>query len=162
MADGLFSDIPDKVITAYDLHGKTHQRDLRNFKFRASVYGILIRNGQILLKRSPLIEQFELPGGGIELDETIEPALLREFEEETGITIKVKKLLGAEDSFFTFNGSDAHGILLFYEVEETGGTLAPKHGDSVEAKFFDIQSLGMENVQRAFQNIIGGIKAEYQ
>ncbi len=159
MSESLFSEVPDTVITAYDLQGVPHQRDLKNFKFRPSVYGILIRNGRILLKRSPGMERLELPGGGIELDESIESALIREFEEETGISVGIKKLLAAEDNFFTFNGSDAHGILLFYEVEETGGTLSPKHGDSVEAKFLDIHTLGTDNMQRGFWNIIERIKA---
>ncbi|MDP2860182.1 MAG: NUDIX domain-containing protein, partial [bacterium] len=117
MAKGLFTKISNKTIKAYDLYGKEHERRLSNFKFRASAYGVLIENNKVLFKRHPAIEKFDLPGGGIELDETIPEGLAREFREETGLSVKIGKLLLAEDSFFTYNGEDAHGILIFYEVK---------------------------------------------
>ncbi len=158
MAEGLFTKTSNKIIKAFDIYGKEHQRELKNFKFRASVYGVLIENDQILVKRNPLIHTFELPGGGIELDETLEEGLIREFQEETGIKIRIGKLLSVEDSFFTFNEQDAHGILVFYEVKKISGTISANHEDSIEAKFVDLSSLNKENTQRAFWNIIEQVR----
>jgi len=89
MSEGLFTITSNKTIKAYDLYGKEHQRKLSNFKFRASVYGVLIEDNKVLLKRHTAIG----------------------------------KLLLVEDSFFTYNGEDAHGILIFYEVEKIAGNL---------------------------------------
>ena len=65
MAEGLFTKLSNKIIKAYDLYGNEHRRELKNFKFRASAYGVLVENGKVLLKRHPAIEKFDLPGGGI-------------------------------------------------------------------------------------------------
>ncbi len=159
MAEGLFIPTKNKTITAYDLFGKKHRRQLKNFKFRASAYGVLIKDHELLVKRHPLIKQFDLPGGGIDLDETIAEGLIREFKEETGLTVKVGKLLAVEDSFFTFEGEDAHGILIFYEVEKVGGTLATNDEDAVDVKYLDIDSLNKRNMHRSCWNVIKQIKA---
>lgn len=158
MAEKLFTDPKNKIITAYDIFGKKHKRNLSNFKFRASVYGVLVENNKILLKRHPWIKQFELPGGGVELDETIHQALIREFKEETGLTISVERLLGVEDSFFTFEGQDAHGILIFYEVKKVSGGLATNHEDSAEAKFFKLDELSKNNTHKSCWNTVKKIK----
>lgn len=159
MAEGLFTKISNKTIKAYDLYGKEHLRELKNFKFRTSVYGVLIEGNKVLLKRHPAIEKFDLPGGGIELDETISEGLEREFKEETGLSVKVGKLLLVEDSFFTFNGEDAHGILIFYEVEKICGVLSVNEDDSVEVKYLDIDSLNHGNVHRSCWSVIELIKS---
>ena len=50
--------------------------------------------GQILLLKSPRYGDWEVPGGQVEESETILHALEREVFEETGITVRVKSLVG--------------------------------------------------------------------
>ncbi|MGZ9583503.1 NUDIX domain-containing protein [Paenibacillus marinisediminis] len=53
------------------------------------IYGVLIRDGKILLiqkGRGPHKGKWDLPGGTVEFGEEPYQTLLREFEEETGIT----------------------------------------------------------------------------
>lgn len=159
LAEGLFGKPLNRIINAYDIHGTIHQRELKNFKFRASAYGVLIENNKVLFKRSQLVKKFDLPGGGIEIGETIPEGLVREFKEETGLTVKVGKLLFVDESFFTHNGEDAHGILIFYEVTLISGTLAPNQDDAVEVKYLDIDSLNHNTVHRACWNVIDIIKS---
>src|SRR3989338_303448 len=158
MAEKLFNEPVTKIVDAYDLFDNIHQRELKNFKFRPSAYGILREGNKVLFKRHPAIKKYDLPGGGIELDETITDGLIREFMEETGLMIKVGKLISVEDTYFTYNGEDAHGILIFYEVEKISGELTPNGDDSVDVKFRDIDSLAQENVHRSCWNIITLIK----
>ncbi len=58
----------------------------------------IIEEGKILLVQRPkntmLEGLWELPGGKVENDETIEEACLRELVEETGTTIKIRKKIG--------------------------------------------------------------------
>lgn len=57
----------------------------------AGVYGIYIKNLKVLLikkSRGPYEGMFDLPGGKIEKNETLEQALRREFIEEVGCEIK--------------------------------------------------------------------------
>jgi len=54
-----------------------------------TVDGVLIRDGAILLvqrKHEPFRGKWALPGGFVEYGETVEEAVLREFEEETGLS----------------------------------------------------------------------------
>ena len=56
-------------------------------------------------------------GGGIEFLEKSEDALKREFKEELNIDINVGKFLGICENIFTYNGKDAHELILFYDVD---------------------------------------------
>ncbi|MDZ4938597.1 NUDIX domain-containing protein, partial [Clostridium perfringens] len=59
------------------------------------VTGILIEDERILLVKQSVSSErgWSLPGGRVEQGETLEEAMVREMEEETGLTTKVKKLL---------------------------------------------------------------------
>ena len=58
----------------------------------------IIQNGKILmvLHRSSIREYWTLPGGGIENNEIPEQTIVREVKEETGLDVKVGKLLFLE------------------------------------------------------------------
>lgn len=56
-------------------------------------------------------------GGGIEFLENSKDALKREFKEELNIEINVGKFLGISENIFTYNGKNAHELILFYDAE---------------------------------------------
>jgi len=63
---------------------------------------ILNRNGQVLLaKSSKWKNRFTLPGGHIELGETIEAALKREIKEEVGLEVKPIRLLLMQEAIYS-------------------------------------------------------------
>ena len=98
------------------------------------------QNGQLLLvKRAvePAKGQWCLPGGFIEIDESIEEAVLRELREETGVEGEIGQLV----DFFS-QRSPLHGALLIfgYRVTLLGGELQAGD-DAEEARFFDINDL---------------------
>jgi 8-oxo-dGTP diphosphatase len=68
---------------------------------KRSVAGIAIRGDKIFIaQRIPggaLGECWEFPGGKVEGDESDEEALIREFQEEFGIAVKVGKHLGSAE-----------------------------------------------------------------
>ena len=56
-------------------------------------------------------------GGGIEFLENSKDALKREFKEELNIEISVGEFLGISENIFTYNGKNAHELILFYDVK---------------------------------------------
>ena len=65
------------------------------------IVGALILNdsGEILLVRQAKWKnRYCIPGGHVELNETIENAIKREIQEEVGLNIEVVELLGVQDN----------------------------------------------------------------
>lgn len=69
-------------------------------QIRIRVAGILVREDQILLVRHEKNgnSYYLLPGGGMEFGETASQALIREFQEEVGLSVDVGKLVMVQDS----------------------------------------------------------------
>ena len=67
---------------------------------RIRVAGILVKDGQILLVRHEKNSKsyWLIPGGGVDFGESVEEALVREFQEEVGLHIQVGKLVLVHDS----------------------------------------------------------------
>lgn len=62
-----------------------------------TVDALIIFEGKIVLIRRrnpPFKDSFALPGGFVEVGETVEEAVVREAKEETGLDIEIIKLLG--------------------------------------------------------------------
>jgi 8-oxo-dGTP pyrophosphatase MutT (NUDIX family) len=59
---------------------------------------------------------YSLPGGGVEIGESIEEALQREVREETGIEIEIVSFFRFEEQFFYYDPADValHSFLFFY------------------------------------------------
>lgn len=70
-------------------------------EWRVSVCGILLSStGEVLFVQDESTKEWELPGGGIELEETAADALRREFQEETTLDIEVGKVIGFTEDFY--------------------------------------------------------------
>ncbi len=84
---------------------------------RHAVYAIIVNDGQILLIRSRHGGRYYLPGGGVEIGESIEAAVKREVKEETGIEIDVQSFVHFQEDFFYYDPLDkAYHSLLFYYI----------------------------------------------
>ncbi len=74
---------------------------------------ILVSEGYDKIKNETFYRSL---GGGIEFLENSKDALKREFKEELNINIEVGKFLGISENIFTYNGKNAHELILFYEI----------------------------------------------
>ena len=73
-----------------------------------AVSAAIFRDGQVLIVRRgrpPAQGLYTLPGGGVELGETLEQAVIREVREETGLAIAPLALVGFREAI----GRDAAG-----------------------------------------------------
>lgn len=93
-------------------------------KLRVRVCGILQRqNSLLLVKHKNLGKKGVLwapPGGGVNFSESCKEALIREFKEETGIEVRVKKFLFINE----YLDPPLHAIELFFHVEKVSGKLS--------------------------------------
>lgn len=72
---------------------KLFELDLKNYDingekfYRPSARGIIIKDGKIAMIHSKKFNYYKFPGGGIEKDEDKILAMIREVQEETGLTV---------------------------------------------------------------------------
>ena len=89
-------------------------------EIRPIVLGMVKKNNKILVSKGydkvKDEEFYRSIGGGIEFLENSKEALKREFKEELDIDIEVGNFLGISENIFTYNGKNAHELILFYEV----------------------------------------------
>lgn len=80
----------------------------------------------LLIKRGkePLKGAWVIPGGTVEWGETLEAALVREMEEETGLRVRPVAFLEAFDRIAGAGSAAAwHFVILDYLCEQVGGEL---------------------------------------
>ncbi|WP_428234883.1 NUDIX domain-containing protein [Gracilimonas sp.] len=92
-------------------------------RVRVRSCGLLLKDEKLLLVElmSPVTNEWTWipPGGGVEFGESLEDALIREFEEETGIQISVSKQVHTNE---VIHGS-IHAIEFYHRVNQKGGEL---------------------------------------
>ena len=91
----------------------------------------------VLRDRDPYAGQWCLPSGFVELNESIEKAVLRELKEETGIKGKVLRLL---DTHSRYNEIYGDLIWVTFEVKKSSGKVVAGD-DARDAKYFPIHDL---------------------
>ena len=89
--------------------------------------------GAIILQRGkePLKGWWSLPGGALEVGETLEDAVRREVREETGLEIQPVRMFEIFERIMrdAAGAPEYHYVLIDYLCRVTGGTLCP--GDDV-------------------------------
>jgi ADP-ribose pyrophosphatase YjhB (NUDIX family) len=93
------------------------------------------REGGILLVKQDYGSQYwSLPGGKMEPGESIDQAAIREVKEETGLDIRLKRVVGL------YSKPGENGLAICFEAEQVGGVLTADH-EIVECGYFAPNSL---------------------
>ena len=103
------------------------------------------RDGRILLQRRSDNGRWGVPGGGVEIGETVRDAVVREVREETGLSVEVVRLIGVySDPAFQVvrypDGNVVHYVSLFFQCQIRGGELATCD-ETLELGFFEPRDL---------------------
>lgn len=109
-----------------------------------AVAAIILRDDQILLiKRGaePGYGKWSVPGGSVEIGETLEEAVKREVLEETGLRIRVGKLAGLTDLIVKHEGDiQFHYVIIdYFAIAEEG--IAHASTDALECKWVHLNEL---------------------
>jgi 8-oxo-dGTP diphosphatase len=122
------------------------------------VGGVTIRGGEVLIMKratAPLKGEWSIPGGGLDVGETIAEGVQREVEEETGVEVRV---LGQIETFERIV-RDAEGrvqyhyVILDYLCEAIGGELHAG-GDATEAAWVAQGELGKYRLTESAARVI--------
>ncbi|MBM3309242.1 MAG: NUDIX hydrolase [Candidatus Altiarchaeales archaeon] len=108
---------------------------------KLTVDGVVVDKGNVLLVRRlnpPFRGFWALPGGFVDVGESVERAVVREILEETGLKVRVKKLVGV----YSDPGRDPrrHTVSVCFLCQKVSGRL--KSGsDSKEVSWFSLKKL---------------------
>ena len=129
------------------------------------VGAIIVDQGRVLLARRgnpPRIGQWSLPGGVVELGETLRAAAEREALEETGLIVDVGEVIEVLDRIIPGNNGAVqfHYVLIDFLCTCRGGELRAG-GDASEVawsteselKNYGLEQITLEVIRKAFQAI---------
>jgi 8-oxo-dGTP diphosphatase len=108
--------------------------------------GVVIEDGRALLIRrgsEPLKGHWSIPGGTLELGESLQEGVVRELREETGLEVRVLEVIEVFDRIFLEDGAPAQGkqsgprfhfVIVDYLCERVAGE--PEAGSDVTDVLF--------------------------
>ncbi len=115
-------------------------------------------DGRILLTKRSDNGQWCLPGGAVDPGETVAEACEREVLEETGLQVKVKRLVGvysyADQLVIYPDGNKVQVVALHFEVNVTGGTAGLSNEVSDFGYFLPAEMQGLEFLGRHKERIL--------
>ncbi|MFA5413182.1 MAG: NUDIX hydrolase [Patescibacteria group bacterium] len=117
---------------------------------KTTVKGIFCNDGKILFAKDRK-GRWELPGGKVEFNETIEETLKRECVEELGFkNIQIGDIVNAWTFSSTVNDIDYHFIVLVYEcnTDETMVNPSDEHEEHAWVMLTEIDKLNMRDGYR--------------
>jgi ADP-ribose pyrophosphatase YjhB (NUDIX family) len=99
---------------------------------------------KVLLTRRVDNGRWCLPGGGMEAGESVEETCIREVFEETGLRVRVKRLVGVysnPDQLVIYpDGNQVHFVVLNFEAEIINGKLGLSN-ETTDAGFFTLEEI---------------------
>jgi len=112
---------------------------------RTTVHGICARGEEkialVRIGKGPTFE-YDLPGGGVEADEDEAAALMREFSEETGLTIWPERVIGRAGQYWLAGSEPRNNLGTFYEVELSAEDSEPTEPDHALVWTAPLDALG--------------------
>jgi ADP-ribose pyrophosphatase len=129
---------------------------------RVAVGAIVIKDEKILLvkrNKTPHKDLWAIPGGSLELGETLQEAAEREILEETGLTIKAGKPIYTFDLIEREGSGEIrfHYVIVDLFAHYTSGELSPAD-DALDARWFapkDLIGIAMSESTRKLLHKMG-------
>jgi 8-oxo-dGTP pyrophosphatase MutT (NUDIX family) len=137
------------MISGNDIYGNPAELDPDKVRWRPSVYGLIVRENQVVVLENIYSGTYELPGGGVAVSETLTAGLKREIMEECNLTVSVQNLITTDEQFFLSPGGNHwHTLRFFYRVTRLSGTLRLNDPDenAVNPHWHPLHDLTPDNI----------------
>ncbi len=102
-----------------------------------AVLTAVFKEDTILLTKREDFELWCLPGGGVEEDETVAQAAIRETKEETGIEIELSSLVG----IYSRTGIIPTAHIVLFTGKQIGGEIKTQPGETIDVKYFPLDEI---------------------
>jgi len=111
---------------------------------------VLVRRG-----RPPALGQWSLPGGIVELGETMEEAIVREVEEEVGLKVEVSQIVSVLDWILVdaAGAVEFHYVLMDFLCRPAGGALRAG-SDVLSAWLVPLEAIAQYHLKRETMEVI--------
>ena len=112
-----------------------------NTGYNVGVGGAVVNDGRLLLVRRASRRgrgNWQVPGGFVEQDETIEEAVVREVMEEAGVVAEVQGVLGIRNRYDSDNGNSLYVVLLLHPLR---GEPTPDEHEVDRAEYFTLNQI---------------------
>lgn len=113
---------------------------------RVGVGAVVLQDGRVLLvrrDRPPAQGKWSIPGGLVQLGETVEAAAIREVAEECGLKVRLHGVAGVVDRIISDPDGRIryHYVLVDYVATPESGELRPG-SDAADARWVPVEDLG--------------------
>ena len=124
-------------------------------QFRIGISALIFDEGRILIALRRDIDWWNLPGGGMEIGETVDEAVRREVYEETRLEVAIERLVGVyskpqkQEVVLTFrchviggvpSETEETRVCRYFTPDNLPSNLLPKHRQRIEDALLDQQS----------------------
>lgn len=114
-------------------------------KPRLAVGGVVIKKGRVLLVRrgkAPALGQWAIPGGSVELGESLQQAVEREIREETGLSVRAGEVCHVFEAVNRDEGGRVrfHYVIIDLMADYLSGEPVPA-SDVTEAAWLSAEEL---------------------
>ena len=122
----------------------------------------IIRDGNLLVAKrgkEPAKGTLDLPGGFVDMDETVEEGMSREIREETGLEALSMNYLFSIPNLYEYSGMIIHTIDMFYRVEVDADAVPHADDDAASLQWVPLSEVqpalfGLNSIRHAVEQFL--------